>query len=214
MCRRSRLIGGGDIRIIARHQAADPADGRGMAADGSVTIFFTSDQHFGHGGARGLFRRPFATTAEMDEAMVVRWNARIGPADEIWHLGDFAVRQPPARLAALLGRLRGIKHLIAGNNDGEATRGMPQWRTVAEYRELVVADRRLVLCHYPLRSWRDQTKGAIDLHGHSHGRLAPLARQLDIGVDTWGFGPVSLDEVIAAASGRTRRRPADGAAGP
>lgn len=36
--------------------------------------FFTSDQHFGHGGARGLIQRPFASVAEMDAAMVARWN--------------------------------------------------------------------------------------------------------------------------------------------
>ena len=55
--------------------------------------FFTSDHHFGHAGARGLFRRPFGSVAEMDQAMAVRWNEVVGAKDEVWHLGDFAVRQ-------------------------------------------------------------------------------------------------------------------------
>ncbi len=65
-----------------------------------MTLLFTSDHHFGHGGARGLFQRPFASVAAMDEAMVARWNAAVAADDEVWHLGDFAVRQPGARMAA------------------------------------------------------------------------------------------------------------------
>ena len=37
-----------------------------------MTIFFTSDTHFGHGGALGLYRRPFASVAAMNQAMVER----------------------------------------------------------------------------------------------------------------------------------------------
>jgi len=71
-----------------------------------VTVFFTSDTHFGHGGALGLYRRPFASVPAMNEAMIERWNETVGPQDEIWHLGDFAIRQPAAVAAELLGRLR------------------------------------------------------------------------------------------------------------
>jgi calcineurin-like phosphoesterase family protein len=58
-----------------------------------MALFFTSDHHFGHGGARGLFQRPFASTAEMDAATAARWGEVVGPQDQVWHLGDFAVRQ-------------------------------------------------------------------------------------------------------------------------
>jgi len=34
-----------------------------------VTTFFTADTHFGHGGALGLFRRPFPDVASMDAAI-------------------------------------------------------------------------------------------------------------------------------------------------
>ena len=43
-----------------------------------------------------------------------------------------------------------------------------------DYAEIEQDGRRLTLCHYPLRSWNGMGRGAIDLHGHSHGRLAPL----------------------------------------
>jgi calcineurin-like phosphoesterase family protein len=35
-------------------------------------------------------------------------------------------------------------------------------------------------------------RGAVNLHGHSHGRLAPLPRQVDVGVDLWDFRPITL----------------------
>ena len=118
-----------------------------------MTLFFTSDHHFGHGGARGLFKRPFATTAEMDRAMVASWNEAVGADDEVWHLGDFAVRQPAARMAALLDALAGIKHLVVGNNDGPATTGLAGWASVQHYAELETEGPGSILCHYPLRSW-------------------------------------------------------------
>ena len=67
-----------------------------------IAVWFTADTHFGHGGALGLFRRPFPSVAAMDAALVERWNATVAPADTVWHLGDFAVRVAPDRAAALL----------------------------------------------------------------------------------------------------------------
>jgi len=128
--------------------------------------------------------------------MVERWNASVAPGDTVWHLGDFAVRVGAGRAATLLGALRGTKHLIAGNNDGPAIRALPGWASVQDYAELEVAGRRVILCHYPLRAWNGQHRGAIQLHGHSHGRLRPLPRQADVGVDACGFAPVRLDLIL------------------
>ena len=157
----------------------------------------------------GLFRRPFPSVAAMDEALAERWNAAVAPSDTVWHLGDFAVRFPAAGGAALLDRLHGTKHLVAGNIDGPATRALPGWASVQDYAELHLAGRRLVLCHYPLRTWNGQHRGAIDLHGHSHGRLEPLPRQVDVGVDAWEFRPIGLDEILARV-----RRPRTMRSGP
>lgn len=158
-----------------------------------MTVWFTADTHFGHAGARALYRRPFPTVAAMDAAMVERWNAAVQPGDTVWHLGDFAVRHPAP--AALLEALHGRKHLLIGNNDPPATTSLPGWESVAPYMELDVDDPPLVLCHYAFRTWRGMGKGALNLHGHSHGRLRPMPRQVDVGVDVWGFRPVTLDEL-------------------
>jgi len=161
-----------------------------------MTIYFTSDTHFGHGGALGLYRRPFASVAAMNEALLARWNETVGPNDVVWHLGDFAIRQRPPVVADLLARLNGRKHLVAGNNDPPATRGLAVWESVQSYLEIEADGVGMVLCHYPFRSWRGMGKGWVNLHGHSHGRLKPLPRQFDVGVDVWSFRPVTLSEIL------------------
>ena len=170
-----------------------------------MAIFFTSDTHFGHGGALGLYRRPFASVAAMNEALVERWNETVGPDDPVWHLGDFAIRQRPAVVAQLLGRLHGHKHLLTGNNDTPATTQLDGWESVQPYAEIEAEGVSLVLCHYPFRTWRGMGKGSVNLHGHCHGRLKPQPRQFDVGVDIWGFRPVTLVEILAGGD-RTKRR--------
>lgn len=170
-----------------------------------MPTFFTSDQHFGHAGAISRFRRPFARVAEMDAAMVARWNETVGPDDEVWHLGDFALRYGPERMAEILGSLNGTKHLLCGNNDSAATRRLPGWASVGDYAELLVDETRLVLGHYAFRTWNGLYKGAWNLHGHSHGQLKGMTRQVDVGVDVWDFRPVTLAEVKARFGKRLKK---------
>ena len=165
-------------------------------------VFFTADTHWRHGGARGLYRRPFPTTAAMDEAMIANWNGTVGPDDEVWHLGDVAVGAKPGEVAAILARLHGTKHLVRGNNDDDTVTSLNAWSSVHDLIRATVDGQRVVLCHYALRSWPDQTRGALQLHGHSHGRLTSLPRQFDVGVDARAFCPVRLDQLVAARRAR------------
>jgi calcineurin-like phosphoesterase family protein len=160
-----------------------------------MATFFTADTHFGHAGARALYRRPFATVADMDAAMIERWNAAVAPADTVFHLGDFAVRHPDP--AAMLAALNGQKHLITGNNDAASVTALP-WASISPYAEIVVESVALVLCHYAFRTWAGMGKGAWNLHGHSHGRLKPLPRQVDVGVDAWDFRPVTMANITVS----------------
>jgi len=160
-----------------------------------MALLFTADTHFGDHRTLNIHRRPFGTVAEMDEALVAAWNAAVGVDDVVWHLGDVARR--PDDVAALLACLNGTKHLIRGNNDPVATGEAEGWASVGDYAELTEEGHLLVLCHYPFRSWNGQHRCAINLHGHSHGRLKPMLRQHDVGVDARRFRPVRLSELLA-----------------
>ena len=158
-------------------------------------LFFTSDTHFADPRVLRIDRRPFADMAEHDAALVVYWNETVSPDDEIWHLGDFA-RGTTEAVEALLGQLNGTKHLIIGNNDPPSTLAARGWASIAHYAELKIEGTLLVLCHYPFRTWNQMGKKSVNLHGHSHGRLTPMKRQFDVGVDPQGLRPRQLNDVI------------------
>ncbi|GBU18289.1 MULTISPECIES: metallophosphoesterase [Methylobacterium] len=170
-----------------------------------MATHFTSDTHFGDPRVLRIDKRPFPDLATHDATLIANWNAVVAPEDEVWHLGDFALGPPPERLAEIIAALNGIKRLIVGNNDGPATLALPGWASVAHYAETVVEGRRLVLCHYAFRTWNGIGKGALNLHGHSHGRLTPAPRQYDVGVDAQGPAPVRLDAILRSRRGGKRR---------
>jgi calcineurin-like phosphoesterase family protein len=81
-----------------------------------VTLFFTSDTHFGHARIIELCNRPFASVEEMNEAMIDNWNSVVGPKDSVVHLGDVALG-PWVEWDGILSRLNGFKSLVVGNHD-------------------------------------------------------------------------------------------------
>ncbi|MDB5511350.1 MAG: metallophosphoesterase [Enterovirga sp.] len=175
-----------------------------------MAVLFTSDHHFGDHRRLAFDKRPFASVADMDRAMTERWNAAVAPDDVVWHLGDVTGLRDRGRVDALLSSLNGIKHLVPGNNDGPATLASPEWASTSPYVELEHGGRRLVLCHYAFRTWNGMGRGALNLHGHSHGRLRPMPRQQDVGVDVWDFRPVSLDTILSGRQGVSRGASASG----
>jgi calcineurin-like phosphoesterase family protein len=124
-----------------------------------MAVFFTSDTHFGHAGARGVYRRPFESVAAMDAAMLDHWNATVGPGDEVWHLGDFALGIPETAMAELLGRFHGRKHLITGNIASPATLSLAGWSSVQLFAEIDLEGGGLVLCHFAFRTRRNMSRG-------------------------------------------------------
>jgi calcineurin-like phosphoesterase family protein len=168
-----------------------------------MATFFTSDTHFGDPRVLRIDKRPFKPLPVHDEALITRWNEVVEDGDVVWHLGDFALGPAQARVHEILATLKGTKHLIIGNNDGPSTLDAPGWASVQHYAEIRVDGVELVLCHYPFRTWNHMGRGMVDLHGHSHGKLKPLPRQYDVGVDVFDFRPVTLETVL---SSRTRRQ--------
>ncbi|KAB1076065.1 metallophosphoesterase [Methylobacterium planeticum] len=169
-----------------------------------MAVYFTSDTHFGDPRILRLDRRPFPDLDAHDAALIANWNAVVSPEDEVWHLGDFALGPPEERVRAILSGLNGVKRLIIGNNDGPATRQAPDWAFVGHYAEIGLDERRLVLCHYAFRTWNGIGRGALNLHGHSHGQLKPIPKQYDVGVDAQGFVPVTLAGILASRRHRIK----------
>lgn len=159
-----------------------------------MTIFITSDTHFDHENIIRLCERPFAGKDEMNETIVERWNAVIGPRDEVWHLGDFAFKGEHQKF---FDRLNGHKHLILGNHDDPKDLSVG-WESVSWYRYLRHDGHRFVLFHYPILEWDGFYKGVIHLHGHQHNRDSAkrAERRVDVGVDANDFRPWAIEELV------------------
>lgn len=164
----------------------------------TTMLFFTSDTHFGDSRVLRIDRRPFTTIKAHDEALIAFWNETVRPQDEIWHLGDFTRGGPDGYADYLLSALNGTKHLIIGNNDDEKTISASGWVSAQHYAELTIEGRQLILCHYPFRTWNNIGRKSINLHGHSHGKLKPVTRQFDVGVDARNYRPTTLEALLSS----------------
>ena len=169
-----------------------------------MTIYYTSDPHFGHANIIRFCNRPFADVREMDEALIGRWNAKVGEGDDVYVVGDFAYRNAQAA-ATYLRHLRGRKHLVVGNHDRRWMRdaaAVSLLEDTAELADIVDCGRRVVMCHYPLMTWPGS--GSLMVHGHIHddtrGAYWPLLagcdRALNACVEVNGYEPCTLDELI------------------
>ena len=165
--------------------------------------FFTADQHFGHQGIlseKMNAPRPFATVAEHDETLVACWNAVVRLDDVVWHLGDFAYRCKADHAVRIFRRLNGRKFLIRGNHD-EIAEELPWDGPVRDVARIHVQDPGMKetvgvwLSHYGHRVWPHHLRGDLHLYGHSHGSLPAIPNSLDVGVDCWGWTPVTLPQI-------------------
>lgn len=158
-------------------------------------VHFTADCHFGHAAIIRMANRPFASVDEHDQCLVDNWNAVVAPGDQVYVVGDFAHKADNERARQIFHRLRGAKHLIVGNHDAAFVREQLPWSTVSDRIKLTVDGQKIVLDHYPMRSWEGVRSGAIQLYGHVHNRLDVWPNSLDVGVDAWDFRPVTLDDI-------------------
>jgi calcineurin-like phosphoesterase family protein len=159
-------------------------------------IWFTADNHWMHPNIIKHCDRPFRTVEAMNEVMVERWNARVKPGDIVYHLGDFCWTSKGEEVEQYRRRLNGVIRLIRGNHD----RKVGRFESVKDLDCINIDGQKVVLCHYPFDEWRGYFKGYWHLHGHCHGRKKVVPRRLDVGVDSWGFAPVSWGEIHAKLS--------------
>jgi calcineurin-like phosphoesterase family protein len=157
-------------------------------------IFWTADTHFNHSGVIRMSQRPFISVDEMNEEIIKRWNERVRPKDEVWHLGDFALGDRQ-RINEIVERLNGRIHICWGNHDHRQTRKLTCFASSQYVAQIKVGDDMVFMSHYAHRVWNKSHYGSYHVYGHSHGGCLPLGRSLDVGVDCWDFMPVTFEEI-------------------
>lgn len=88
-----------------------------------MTIFFTSDHHFGHANIlkyedalrRNAHGGQFHTVEQMDDYLIDQWNATVSPGDTVYHLGDLSFKLHT--IEEVMPFLNGNVVLVVGNHD-------------------------------------------------------------------------------------------------
>ena len=182
--------------------------------------FVISDTHFGHTNSWEKFKlpngdplRPFTSTEEMDEAMVERWNAKVGPNDTVYHLGDVVINKKSLHHVS---RLNGKKRLVRGNHDIFKDKDYREVGFDSLYGVRVFVD-KFILSHIPLHPDCITDRFKVNVHGHLHANeiartvWSPtqhdVIQQIDprylcVSVEHTNYEPLSFEEVEARIAAR------------
>jgi len=172
-----------------------------------MTVFFTSDSHFGHARIIELSARPFANVEEMNEALIQKWNSVVGPEDTVYHLGDFFMGPPETAL--LRKRLNGKIILVKGNHDKKdvvlKNAGVDE---IHRNLYLELDGYKLYLAHIPMHEDPGERfypaefkKPPTEEHdyflcGHVHEKWKRRGKTINVGVDVSNFTPLTLAQLL------------------
>lgn len=142
-----------------------------------MSIYLTSDLHFGHDRQFIWKARGFNSVQEMNDVLVEKWNSIITDEDDIYVLGDIMLGSVDN--IDYISKLKGKIHIVLGNHDTFNRERL--YSTLPNVVEIADVGIRLnykkyhfVLTHYPMLTGNldDKNKGLkgriINLCGHSH----------------------------------------------
>jgi calcineurin-like phosphoesterase family protein len=187
----------------------------------SDNIWITSDTHYMHKNiCRGVSNwkldtpesqaavRDFETLEEMNLAIVNNINSVVDQNDFLIHLGDwsFGGFERIEEFRSMIN-CKNIA-LVLGNHDHHIQSNRKEVKNfftlVANYEELKFSNSShnglVILCHYPIASWRDMRKGSLMLHGHCHlkgEKRFGEGKRMDVGLcGSPEFRPYHIEEIL------------------
>lgn len=151
-----------------------------------------ADLHLGHPGIALYTARPFLASdvGEMDRVLVGNWRDTVAPEDRAVLLGDLCAGPDPGAYRAAVAGLTGRLILVRGNHD-------PDLPGLARSVTFEAGGHRFHAVHDPVDAPRDA--GGWVVHGHVHDSdlrrfpfFDPVARRVNVSVETAGYRPVPL----------------------
>jgi calcineurin-like phosphoesterase family protein len=169
---------------------------------------FYSDPHFGHSNVIKYSNRPFKTVQEMDDRLIQNYNDVVRYDDIVLWLGD-CFFGPVNYMRSILCKLNGDKILVIGGHDGSKSRMLRAgFSAVMDQCYIMIDGHVCMVSHYPKAGTR-HAKGSVEdsehcsqvpknvilIHGHTHAKERVHGNQIHVGVDAWGFYPVTVFEI-------------------
>ena len=141
----------------------------------------------------------------MNETLIDNHNNTVKDHELVYFLGDFSFGDAKGT-QQIIQRLNGEKHLILGNHDGVIESnpkrfiGNNLFRTIQHYKEIRVEKQKIILFHFPIKSWNGMHANSYHCHGHVHRNLNPVGKSVDVGVDAdfvngRKYFPIHFDEL-------------------
>ena len=165
-------------------------------------IYIISDTHFNHNNILtfkdkndNLIRPMFETVEQMNQVMIDNWNRVVRPNDTVIHLGDviFGQKQFYGRI---LGQLNGIKTLIMGNHDYEATSFIPYFSSI---KSVITTGKHFkqqyIMSHYPVAE-SSLYNNQINIHGHIHQNKINDSRYINLCVEHTNYTPINIQQIL------------------
>lgn len=165
--------------------------------------FYISDLHLFHKTIIEDCNRPYESLKEMHNDLIINWNRKVGKNDMVYIVGDVATVSNEEELLEVINIfkiLNGKKVLIIGNHDRDSIKNFKFrkcFTDIKEYIRIYDCKKKVVIFHCPMEFWEGDKKGVIHLHGHVHNEpITKKANRYNVCVDSIGFEPKTLDEII------------------
>jgi len=164
----------------------------------------TADLHLNHNGI--LAHRPFKNIWSMNALIIRNWNEDAKPNDVVYCAGDMiwparwpGTTEPAEILKQLNGHIIYIPSMEWTHEKALLKCGEDRFDKITPLltiREVFGGQKTyLTFCHYALQVWPKSHYNQWHCHGHSHCRLNPVGKRLDVGVDGHNFRLWSFDEI-------------------
>ena len=155
--------------------------------------FFSADWHLGHANCIRFCNRPYRDVDEMDETIISNCNSVVTSKDTLYMIGDFCWKNPKE----YLHRLNCPVILIAGGHDYRWKEDFHLFEDVYDAKTIEVQGQTIVLSHFCFRVWNKSHYNSWHLYGHNHGKLEPIGKSWDVGIDANNWGPpLSCEQIF------------------
>lgn len=173
-------------------------------------IWFWADPHLGHANILIYAERPFSSLKEMNETLIRNYNSVVAKDDTVYLLGDLCFPKyisPELVLASLNGNIT----LIKGNHDKQPVLELFKGRWFKNLELPIVTPERTYHCilnHRPIYpkgtpdpfhdhdTSIDPDKYDFILSAHVHQKWKRCGKSINVGIDVWGYAPVSIEKII------------------
>lgn len=146
------------------------------------SIYFTSDQHYGHKNSIEFDNRPFKDVEHMNRVLINNHNAVIPKNGICYHLGDFGMASFEES-QKILSQLNGTNILILGNHDGNVNRMYRMGFDAVLYGAMMtIAGEMVTLSHAPLLGLKREDTSGFPKYANDnwHGESNPKMRKFTI----------------------------------